>query len=704
MKKIITFLLFIAVTLNLFAQFANEQANLEKYWLYRQRLKENFLFLSNNNEYGSNIPVSRIKPNVVETSLGVFSIRHVEYLDWDDCNGALPYYIILLATEYKLLKKYANSYNNNNALAAQTLNELWNAIRAVERLDMFADGSVNGVFMRSDLCEMNRDNAIKPEYIPLVSHFDNLNVNDDLVKIDYREKNWDKLSINYRKPRFNSQDNVLKFIEAEAVVRALLSDDPATNSARSKLYFLCKKMIENMYHPNEPRSFWDRDIIASSDAFMNRTWYLKNPDYNSVPDSLLRAKNGGAGDAKTYATSYGYAKAAKRFGLNYQGTDNSYILFKMLMQIPIGLYSHMDFTKVYYSNCFSKYFLKFVDVSGNHIPITIGVPAFVSCNETGRETKSEGINSDWMVRTLAAINDTRPGIRTTYKYLTDLRENRAKPLEHLPMIWNIVYNNKSQITDSDRTYVGTLLNEAPRCGPLNIQLKDGTCRFDALEWSSPNRFVWSNLNGSDTTWRHGYFNGIDYMVLHNLYWLTKVNASESASVYKDHIIENQQKNITSKSEHVYARYSVKLVSGFKVTGNPTYSFSAGTNPDMRTTYDANMPFTKQNVDFCTECVPIFKDNPLKSASIDTIIQESAIDQTCVTVYPNPANNLITVSSNENIHSITVINSTGKVLYYFAEVNSEKLSFDISMLKQGIYIVKTIMHNGYEQIEKVLKKE
>ena len=98
MKKIITFLLFVAITLNLFAQFANEQANLEKYWLYRQRLKENFLFLSNNNEYGSNIPVSRINPYVIELATGVFDVGHVEYIDWDDCNGALPYYLILLAT------------------------------------------------------------------------------------------------------------------------------------------------------------------------------------------------------------------------------------------------------------------------------------------------------------------------------------------------------------------------------------------------------------------------------------------------------------------------------------------------------------------------------------------------------------------------------------------------------------------------------
>ena len=144
--------------------------------------------------------------------------------------------------------------------------------------------------------------------------------------------------------------------------------------------------------------------------------------------------------------------------------------------------------------------------------------------------------------------------------------------------------------------------------------------------------------------------------------------------------------------------------GFKVTGNPTYTYIAGTNPDMRTTYDANMPFTKQNVDFRTACAPIFKNNPLKSASIAADIETEDLEPTNVSIFPNPANGLLTVSSNKLIQSITVVNAAGKVWFDFADINMETFTFDISGLSQGVYFVKIIMQNGYENVEKVLKKE
>ena len=105
MKKIITFLLFVAVFINLSAQYTNEQNNLKKYWYYRKRLKENFIFISPYNLPGSNIPLDCIQPKTKMINGSVVP-EEIKWISWDDCNGALPHYIMVLATEFKLLKMY----------------------------------------------------------------------------------------------------------------------------------------------------------------------------------------------------------------------------------------------------------------------------------------------------------------------------------------------------------------------------------------------------------------------------------------------------------------------------------------------------------------------------------------------------------------------------------------------------------------------
>lgn len=173
---------------------------------------------------------------------GDIEVGKVEAVSWDDCNGALPYYIILLATEYKLLKKYAGSNSANNALATQTLTELSNAIKAIKRLDIYADGVEDGVFRRSDVKFYEKVDPIDPEWTAVYDHYRNLNggvkiylkceerFGDGSNKDDgYSDDVWfDKLQANRGITKYNSIDNVVKFIEAEAMVSKLLDEDGGT--------------------------------------------------------------------------------------------------------------------------------------------------------------------------------------------------------------------------------------------------------------------------------------------------------------------------------------------------------------------------------------------------------------------------------------------------------------------------------------------
>ncbi len=125
MNKFIFIIAFILNTLNLYSQ--NIEQNLKKYWYYRSRLKEKFVYINSGNEKGSNIPVEifgefELEPNTAPVYAYYFG----------DGNGNLPYYIGMLATEYRLLKDYGQDYT-------QTLNELIYALQAFERLDASAE-------------------------------------------------------------------------------------------------------------------------------------------------------------------------------------------------------------------------------------------------------------------------------------------------------------------------------------------------------------------------------------------------------------------------------------------------------------------------------------------------------------------------------------------------------------------------------------
>ncbi|MDA3930428.1 MAG: T9SS type A sorting domain-containing protein, partial [Prolixibacteraceae bacterium] len=747
MKRIITFLLFIAMVMNMFGQ-ANDAANLEKYWYYRQRLKDNFLFLSNTNEAGSNIPVDRIVPNVQYVN-GNVEVAEIQEIEWDDCNGALPYYIMLLATEYKLLKKYAYAIPANTTAAAQTLSELNNAIKALKRLDLEVDGVINGVYRRTDIKylernDLNRSSSVLGEHFDLVDYFDNISGTEQLIKYDFAEKftnNQDledkylpevwptKLSLNEGYDKYNSFDNITKFIEAEAIVYELLDGEGyEAFQLRNALHNLVKPMIENMYHPNEPRKLFDRNAIGDWSGFMRRTWYLEDPDLTPsfLPKNLIPIDCGGGADPYTYLTSYGFAKSAKRFNLDYDGTDFSAYFFKRAMNADLK-FVELQYYEVSYACDNQKDTIVYVvGEDGSRLSPNPSYRFFCGSRTEKYLHKEEIIDflkppSMWMLRSLVATNDISGSYiglplhqnQRPYYFLKNAGNNYSKELEQYPLIWSIL-NTKKFISNYDRYNIGSLLNIAPACGPYNIMYEDdyGTRKFEykVYEWSCPNRFIWPELNGiegtTDTGWkRSGYFNGIDYMVLHNLYWLTKIDQDEFTTSYDDYEVLDDYTNVSSESASVIARYSVTMSSGFKVTISGDYKYLVTTNPDMRTGYDQDVPFeviNVENYETTCECDPIYKEEDVfetieKSAFVTPTSSEKSIDELILDVFPNPSEGNLTVTCNENLDNIMVLDATGNIKLEFGNLDAEKHTFTIEHLADGLYIIKARTYNGYEKV-------
>ena len=195
MKKLIVFLLLISS----FGGIAQSyQENLEKYWYYRNRLKEKFMYFNGNaGVQGSHL----MAENRDEDDI-------VPYIRWADGVWWLGHYIGVLALEYRLLK-------DNGQVCTETLNELNLALDTYYRLDFNAepcfndfignttgDPSTNGFFLRDDLDEN------------CSSYFDNLKIFAGYSSCQNGEEE-----------NVNSQDqNILMFLGLDLANK--LVDDP----------------------------------------------------------------------------------------------------------------------------------------------------------------------------------------------------------------------------------------------------------------------------------------------------------------------------------------------------------------------------------------------------------------------------------------------------------------------------------------------
>jgi len=119
-KSIYLSIMFLLSINGLYSQTIEQ--NLNKYWYYRKRLKEQFMVVSNGNEQGTNIPAGHRH----------YQGRNSNKIKWGDATIYLANYISVLATEYKLLK-------DNEQDCSETLQELYNAMSTLERLDVKAE-------------------------------------------------------------------------------------------------------------------------------------------------------------------------------------------------------------------------------------------------------------------------------------------------------------------------------------------------------------------------------------------------------------------------------------------------------------------------------------------------------------------------------------------------------------------------------------
>jgi hypothetical protein len=222
---------------HLFAQ--TYQDNLEKYWHYRNRLKEQFMYFSED----ASIPGSHIIAENRDTN---------KYWDpqirWGDAMWLYGHYIGVLALEYNLLKI-------NGQGTQETLDELNWAFDTYERLDYYAEPcfynilgnqgqpSLNGFFLRDDVPES------------CSTFFDNLRIESDYVNACLQNPQGN----------CNSQDQCYLMLLGLRLVNDLVDD----GNIQARTDFIAGLVISSMR--------WFNPLT------MNWVWEIRNPVNLGVP-------------------------------------------------------------------------------------------------------------------------------------------------------------------------------------------------------------------------------------------------------------------------------------------------------------------------------------------------------------------------------------------------------------------------------------
>ena len=408
---------------NLCAQ--NQQANLDKYWSYRQRLTSEFLIVGD--QQGMSLPSSR-KDTIQQLQA------------WGDNTIALGWYLSTLATEYCMLNRpdlFPEYANNDTGALTRNKSELYYALKAVRRLDETAE-----IFFPSpcDSLGLVRNGFFLRDDVPADFHTNFAGINT--VKSDYTSPNIYDNEM--------SQDQAYHLLTGLAMLKWFIKPSLVVNGMNIRQEAISQaKLIAAWVH--------------------EYNWVIKNPAclVSGVPKDVARGAN---------ATLFS-------FGLN----------------------------------CMIK------QISDNSVDYIADVPAsgFSVWNSLSSPTNPAYMNPDNMHMAMTIM--TSGGQCVGRSPLDDMVKVVAdNKWAAYPLMYSVLYYNDSssaQFEASRDTLVKwtiDMLNEAPVEGPYN-NYPDPV----AHGYGTWNRFIRPRTQHyiGDPNIAKNKFNGLDYMLLHNLYYL-----------------------------------------------------------------------------------------------------------------------------------------------------------------------------------------
>ena len=476
MKYRVSVLLFSLIfPFGLFAQ--SEQENIDKYRHYRQRFNQYFIFVGD--KPGESLVVCTRNRNL--TSKLCFGQHGVHF----------GYYLGMLATEYQLLAR-----NKQEQSAVSTLEELRSALLAYKE--------------QMDKCEYYWDKE------PCLDGF----FIRENVPLDYLDTNTISGRNHYE--YFNSElssKNV--FISDSGMMRGLTNGRPAYVNG---LYEISQKkepmsqdeaygmmmgisLVAKCVPPLEEEAKYLFELISLHLIGKNdcqnchsNGYEIKKPDCNSVSEST-----GGV----TAFFGYGIAAAASKVtGKNIEYFQNTFDTEK---------YSYMRQTYLQTGK------LKFTIGQNNMYMLWKicgnGIPGSQEWNRS-------------MASTLAAIGDSW-GKRTDKSLIKNSYWTKGtKPHDWRTFylsLWRFLH--EKQPDSKEKQMIRQELDSAPYEGPYNFKTNTHPNNFAQGGWAYVYRYRATLAEQFEGSRFQGVFNGLDYMLMYNLYQLLYAENDTSIPLY-----------------------------------------------------------------------------------------------------------------------------------------------------------------------------
>jgi len=599
MNKLLYLFLIACFSIKVSAQTIN--ANLEKYWKYRDRLPEfvamcphvhdnNYnwaVWKENNSKYqnqGVYLPVK-----------GKYFIDGAPKLFWGDAPQHLANLIQVLATEYRLLKDASQSID-------RTLMDLSNCLYTIERLDIIAEWAVqkndggcddpglqghfkNGYFQRDDVDSKNK--------IPTENYFKNLD-SKSIYEADYIHPNgvYDPTNI------AASQDHVAYLLLGLALVKELVDDQREFVSSDGRTYTMrtwANKLADLMITKLQNRVYLEkpgRDLCRCRDPNYDTDyeklmsvdmWFIRNPVSCRIPDfgNQFNMMQYSHYFGKAYAHFFNTEAAYGKF-YNYSPPPlvkafDKHSAFNVKLTLAT-IANGYPFETDHFNATGAVDFTAFI-VNELKLPITSPYDAelyaqFAAATATNSFSKWKSVSGEYEIASFGAKwirNKPNNEIKASY--------TREYSFEHLPFIYHILHGNSDfgdfHAPDASTTFlqhVVSILNSAPPCGPH--LLKD-RAKFDAevaqglasYDWISEDRNSKPHQLGAHTDRNSEIqeYNGLDYMLLHNLYYLVileKYNRNEYFDNKNYPIPEEDKKLWWPSPSCIYSKYMKGFTGDF----------------------------------------------------------------------------------------------------------------------------------------------
>ncbi|WP_400074754.1 T9SS type A sorting domain-containing protein [Winogradskyella sp. R77965] len=145
-----------------------------------------------------------------------------------------------------------------------------------------------------------------------------------------------------------------------------------------------------------------------------------------------------------------------------------------------------------------------------------------------------------------------------------------------------------------------------------------------------------------------------------------------------------------------------LIDGEIITDGPlALSTNTATDTPAEVDFFAFSGSTAASSNTTSETM-IFDDFIVRASATNTLLSTEEFVSGITSIFPNPANDIITLKSNYMIENVKFINSLGQTVLEMSNNLKQEIQFDISKLNSGIYFMNITSTDAKTETRKFIK--